>query len=434
MRHTTLAPIMIARRAALLACPGIALMLTGSGVAAAEQHGGASVVAGSRATPSAARQTDFVDVVERVKPAVVGVRVALRLDSSTRDEVQRFLDGSGAPKAPGAAPKAPAPKAPVPQAPAPQAPGAGPQGSSDSSERAVLVSQGTGFFISGDGYIVTNHRLVANSKTVEIKTDDDKTLVARVVGNDPRSDLALLKVDGRTDFPSLRFADHAPRVGDWALAVGNPFGLGSTVTAGIVSARGRDIGPAAYQDLLQLDAPVNQGSSGGPTFNANGEVVGVITAILSPAEGSVGVGFATPAEEAKKVAAQLQSKGTVTRGWIGLKVQVVTPDIADGLGLTDLKGALVAEPQAGGPADKAGIKSGDVITSVNDQPIADTREFIKRIADAAPGTSVALTLVRKGQQQRVSVALGEFPNGPRGSASQRGFGPTPEPSHATKEM
>ncbi len=423
MRRTSLAPIMVVRRATLLACSGIALMLTAANshvVAAGERHEGANVAAGSsQAASSASRQTDFVDIVERVKPAVVGVRVALRLDSSTRDELRRFFDGSGAPKAPGAGP---------------QAPGVGPQGSSDPSERAVLVSQGTGFFISGDGYIVTNHRLVANSKTVEIKTDDDKTLVARVVGNDPRSDLALLKVDGRTDFPSLRFADHAPRVGDWALAVGNPFGLGSTVTAGIVSARGRDIGPAAYQDLLQLDAPVNQGSSGGPTFNANGEVVGVITAILSPAEGSVGVGFATPAEEAKKVAAQLQSKGTVTRGWIGLKVQVVTPDIADGLGLTDLKGALVAEPQAGGPADKAGIKSGDVITSVNDQPIADPREFIKRIADAAPGTSVALTLVRKGQQQRVSVALGEFPNGPRGSASQRGFGPTPEPSHATKEM
>jgi serine protease Do len=400
MRPTSLAPIMIARRAALLACPGIALALAAANsqvVMADEQHGAANDAAASQVAPNASSGTHFADIVDRVKPAVVGVRVALRVD-------------------------------------APKAPRAAPQGSSDPSERAILVSQGTGFFISGDGYIVTNHRLVASSKTVEIRTDDDKTLVARVVGNDPRSDLALLKVDGRTDFPSLRFADNAPRVGDWALAVGNPFGLGSTVTAGIVSARGRDIGPAAYQDLLQLDAPVNQGSSGGPAFNQRGEVVGVISAILSPSEGSVGVGFATPAEEARKVAAQLQSKGTVTRGWIGLKVQVVTAEIADGLGLGDLKGALATEPQPGGPADRAGIKSGDVITSVDDKPIADTREFIKRIADAAPGTSVALTLIRNGQRQRVSVALGEFPNRPRGSANERGFGLTPEPSQATKDM
>jgi serine protease Do len=415
MRRTLLAPFMVARRASLLAWSAVALTLPAANsqvVVAGEQHAGAGVAAGSQAAPSASRQTSFVDIVERVKPAVVGVRVALRLDPGTRDELQRFFDGSGAPKSPGA----------------------GPQGSSDPSERAIVVSQGTGFFISADGYIVTNHRLVANSKTVEIKTDEDKTLVARVVGNDPRSDLALLKVDGRTDFPSLRFADAAPRVGDWALAVGNPFGLGSTVTAGLVSARGRDIGPAAYQDLLQLDAPVNQGSSGGPAFNDRGEVVGVITAILSPAAGSVGVGFATPAEEARKVAAQLQSKGTVTRGWIGLKVQVLTAEIADGLGLADLKGALATEPQAGGPADKAGIKSGDVITSVDDQPIADTRDFIKRIADAAPGTSVALTLVRNGQRQRVSVALGEFPNRPSGPGNAPGFGPAPEPSQATKDM
>src|SRR5207248_3112709 len=186
-----------------------------------------------------------------------------------------------------------------------ETPKATPQGPSQSDD-AVLISQGAGFFISADGYAVTNNHLVGDSKTVEIRTHDDKTLVANVVGSDPRSDLALLKVDGRSDFPHVKLADKAPRVGDCALAVGNPFGLGTTVTAGIVSARGRDIGPDTYEDLLQLDAPVNQGSSGGPTFDVSGDVIGVNTAIYSPSGGSVGIAFAIPADEVRKVVSQLQ--------------------------------------------------------------------------------------------------------------------------------
>jgi serine protease Do len=274
--------------------------------------------------------------------------------------------------------------------------------------RAELVSQGAGFFISADGNAVTNNHLVAHSKTAEIRTDDNRTLVAKVVGNDERSDLALLKVDGN-DFAHVKLADRAPRVGDWALAVGNPFGLGSSVTAGIVSARGRNIGPEMYEDLLQIDAPVNQGNSGGPTIDINGDVVGVNTAIFSPSGGSVGIAFAIPADEVRKVVSQLQSKGSVTRGWIGLQVQEITPEIADGLGLEKPEGALATEPQAGGPAERAGIAPGDVITSVGGEPIADIREFIKHISEAPPGRSVDLRLVRNGQEKSVAVTLGEFP-------------------------
>jgi serine protease Do len=283
---------------------------------------------------------------------------------------------------------------------------------------------------------VTNHRLLANSKTAEIRTDDDRTLVANVVGSDPKSDLALLKVDGRSDLPHVRFADKAPRVGDWALAIGNSLGLGSAATAGIVSARGRDIGPDAYDELLQIDAPVNQGSAGSPTFDVNGEVVGVNTAIFSPTGGSVGIAFAVPADEAKKVIAQLQSKGRVTRGWIGLQVQAITPDIADGLGLAEPKGALAAEAQEGGPADQAGIKPGDIITSLDNKPIVDTHAFIKRVGETPPGTSVDLTIMRNGQERRIVVALGEFPkqDETHGSKAEPDMDPSPEPSKSSKSL
>jgi serine protease Do len=298
-------------------------------------------------------------------------------------------------------------------------------GAERSAGQPALVSQGAGFFISSDGYLATNHDLVENSTTVEILTDENKTFVASVVGKDPRSGLALLKVDGKEpgkDFAHVRFADRAPRVGEWVIAVGNSFGLGSTVTAGVVSARGRDIGPDTYQDLLQIDAPVNRGSSGGPVFNAGGEVIGVMTAIVSPGGGSVGIAFAVPADEAGKVVSQLRSSGAVTRGWIGLQVIPITPQIADRLGLNAVKGVLAAEARTGGPAATAGIKAGDVITSFDDKPVTDTRDFTRRIADTPPGTAVTLTVLRKGEPTRITVELRQSPRqDPRGAAMQ----PTP---------
>jgi serine protease Do len=256
---------------------------------------------------------------------------------------------------------------------------------------------------------VTNNHVVDKAETVEVATDDGHTYSAKVIGADPRTDIALIKVDGRSDFPHVRFAEQAPRIGDWVLAVGNPFGLGGTVTAGIVSARGRDIGAGPYDDFIQIDAPVNRGNSGGPTFDVDGSVIGVNTAIFSPSGGSVGIAFAIPAETVKSVVAQLKDKGAVTRGWIGVQIQPVTAEIADSLGLKGTQGALVAEPQNDGPAVKAGIQASDVITAVNGNPVKDARDLARQIGAMAPGATARLTVLQKGEEKTISVTLGELP-------------------------
>jgi serine protease Do len=207
----------------------------------------------------------------------------------------------------------------------------------------------------------------------------------------------------------VRFGDQSPRIGDWVIAVGNPFGLGGTVTAGIVSARGRDIGAGPYDDFIQIDAAVNKGNSGGPTFDVDGNVIGVNTAIFSPSGGNVGIAFDIPAETVKAVVAQLRDHGAVTRGWIGVQIQPVTADIADSLGLKSARGALVAEPQSGSPAEKAGIKAGDVIVSVNGEAVNDARTLARRISALAPGTSVRLGVVRNGREEALTLTLGELP-------------------------
>src|SRR3954465_4038620 len=259
------------------------------------------------------------------------------------------------------------------------------------------MGQGSGFFISADGYAVTNNHVVDKAESVEVTTDDGKIHTAKVIGTDPRTDLALIKVEGGNDFPFVRLADQAPRIGDWVLAVGNPFGLGGTVTAGIVSARGRDIGAGPYDDFIQIDAPVNKGNSGGPTFDVDGNVIGVNTAIFSPSGGSVGIAFAIPAGTVKSVVAQLKDKGAVSRGWIGVQIQPVTTDIAESIGLNSAEGALVAEPQTNGPAAKAGIQAGDVITAVNGSAVKDARDLARQIGALAPGSAVNLKVWRKGE-------------------------------------
>src|ERR1700722_5100765 len=239
----------------------------------------------------------------------------------------------------------------------------------------VITGEGSGFFISPDGYAVTNNHVVDHAQSVQVTADDGTIYTAKVIGTDKKTDLALIKVDGKKDFSYVKFADAPPRVGDWVVAVGNPFGLGGTVTAGIVSARGRDIGAGPYDDYVQIDAPINKGNSGGPAFDVDGNVIGVNTAIFSPSGGSIGIGFDIPADTAKLVVAQLKSKGNVTRGWMGVQVQPVTADIAESMGLKQAEGALVAEPQAGSPAAKAGLQSGDVIPSVDGTEIHDAREL-----------------------------------------------------------
>jgi serine protease Do len=339
----------------------------------------------------AQRPVGFADIVEKVKPSVISVRVKLErpANSGLTEDDQPFPPGSpferffrkfGAPNGPG-----------------------GPGG------KEVVTGQGSGFFISADGYAVTNNHVVQNAETVTVTSDDGKTYTAKVIGTDPRSDLALIKVDG-TSFPFVKLADTSPRIGDWVLAVGNPFGLGGTVTAGIVSARGRDIGAGPYDDFIQIDAPVNKGNSGGPTFDVDGNVIGVNTAIFSPSGGSVGIAFAIPADTVKSVVAQLRDKGSVTRGWIGVQIQPLTPDLADSMGLKQTTGALVSEPQPDSPAVKAGIQSGDVITSVDGAEIHDARELARRIGTMAPGTSVKLGLIHQGQEKTVTLTLGTLPN------------------------
>ena len=343
------------------------------------------------------RPIGFADIVEKVKPAVISVRVKVNVspENSTFEGGQlpqgfeRFFRRYGFPE--DMLPDGPQNRGPRERGP-----------------RQRTSGQGSGFFISPDGYAVTNNHVVDKADQVEVQTDDGKTYSAKVIGTDPRTDLALIKVDGN-NFPYAKLADKAPRIGDWVLAVGNPFGLSSTVTAGIVSARGRDIGAGPYDDFLQIDAPVNKGNSGGPTFDIDGHVVGVNTAIFSPSGGSVGIAFAIPAATVDSVVTQLRDKGSVTRGWIGVQIQPVTKDIADSMGLKNTNGALVAEPQPGSPAVKAGVKAGDVITAVNGEKIANARELARRIGSMAPGNSVKLTLLQGGSEKTVNVTLGELP-------------------------
>jgi serine protease Do len=353
-----------------------------------------------------ARPIGFADIVEKVKPAVMSVRVKVNggpqlsglrggedFQAPQGSPFEFFFKRFGAPNG---------------------MPNNGQRG------RNFSMGQGSGFFISADGYAVTNNHVVEKADSVEVSTDDGKTYSAKVIGTDPRTDLALIKVEGRNDFPFVKLGEAAPRIGDWVLAVGNPFGLGGTVTAGIVSARGRDIGAGPYDDFIQIDAPVNKGNSGGPTFDVDGNVIGVNTAIFSPSGGSVGIAFAIPADTVKTVVAQLKDKGSVTRGWIGVQIQPVTREIADSMGLKNAEGALVAEPQANGPAAKAGIKSGDVIVKVNGDAIRDARTLARRISSLPPGASVKLTVLRGGKEDVVNLTLGELPDDRQANAGASG--------------
>jgi serine protease Do len=280
----------------------------------------------------------------------------------------------------------------------------------------VRTSKGSGFFISADGYAVTNRHVTAESESVEVITDDRKTYRAAVVGVDVATDLALLKVVGGNGFAHVEFAEKSPRIGDRIFAVGNPFGLGGTVTSGIVSARERSIAsevegpePNPYEDLIQIDAAINPGNSGGPTFDLEGRVIGINTIILSPTGASIAIGFAIPAKTAKAVIAQLWKTGAVTRGWLGVQFQRLTPALAGALGLKETRGALVAEPFADGPAEKAGIAPGDVIASVNGEIVKDDHDLSRRMLGLAPGTGISLGIVHDGEEKIVAVTLGHSP-------------------------
>ena len=394
--------LLSARKFALMASVVAGLGIAGYGFS---PHDGSAYIFSSPAhaqvnneVSKVQKPVGFADIVERVKPSVISVKVNIN-EKVAKDEngnnedspfqpgspMERFFRRFGGPDGL-------------------------PPGMRGSPRGHAVTGQGSGFFISSDGYAVTNNHVVDGADKVEVTTDDGKIFKAKVIGTDARTDLALIKVEGGSNFPFAKLSDGKPRIGDWVLAVGNPFGLGGTVTAGIVSARGRDIGNGPYDDFIQIDAPVNKGNSGGPAFNTEGEVMGVNTAIYSPSGGSVGIAFSIPASTVKSVVAQLKDKGSVSRGWIGVQIQPVTADIAESLGLNKAEGALVAEPQANSPAAKAGIESGDVIKSVNGETVKDARELARTIGSFAPGTAVKLDVLHKGQDKTVDLTLGQLPN------------------------
>lgn len=345
----------------------------------------------------------FADMIEQVKPAVVAVKV----------RVQNVAERGGGEDNPQFSMPDFPPGSPMDRffrQFRDQMPGQG-QRDERRQPRRFGQSLGSGFFISADGYVVTNNHVVENASQVTVTMDDGREFSARVIGTDPKTDIAVLKVDGGSDFPYVKLASQKARIGDWVLAVGNPFGLGGTVTAGIVSAQNRDIGAGPYDDFIQIDAPVNRGNSGGPTFNLLGEVVGVNTAIYSPSGGSVGIAFAIPARTVEQVVAELKDKGTVTRGFIGVQMQPVTREIADAIGLKEPRGALVAQAIEDGPAAKAGIRSGDTIVAVNGEPIKEARDLSRKVAQVAPGKTLSLTVYRDGKERTVTLEVASQPKG-----------------------
>jgi len=288
---------------------------------------------------------------------------------------------------------------------------------------------GSGFIISPDGYIVTNNHVVDGASEISVTLTDQRKFDAELIGTDPKTDLALLKVKADRDLPYVSFGDSDEALpGDWVVAVGNPFGLGGSVTAGIVSARGRDLRSGPYDDFIQIDAPINKGNSGGPTFNLDGEVIGINTAIYSPNGGSVGIGFDIPANLAKPVIQQLRDHGSVKRGWLGVQIQMVTPEIAEGLGLDKPRGALVVTVTPDSPADQAGFKSGDVILKVGADEVTDMHELPRLVADIESGTDVRFQVLRDGDRQALNVEIGTMPKDQKVASADDGQGTSSETS------
>ncbi len=337
-------------------------------------------------------------LADRVLPAVVNISVQLTQHAAIQDESESDNSNGGFPATPGANPFDQFLRRFFQNPMAQPHPG------------EKVMALGSGFIIDPRGYIVTNNHVVANADKVTVIFQDHSSHPAKVVGRDVRTDLALLKIETKKPLPYVAWGNSSKvKVGDWVVAVGNPFGLGGTVTAGIVSALGRNINEGPYDDFLQIDAPINRGNSGGPTFDLEGQVVGINTAIYSPSGGSVGIGFAVPANNAKYVVNQLEAHGKVTWGWLGVAIQNVTPSIAKSLGLPQPEGALVASVVPDSPAAKAGVKSGDVIIKAGDKNIGDVHDLPRLVAETPIGSKLPLTVMRDGKSQTIVADVGEMP-------------------------
>jgi serine protease Do len=362
----------------------------------------------------------FADLVVKVKPAVVNISTTQKAeggareaipqmpdlpeDSPLRDFFEKFFQNR--PGAPG-----------QPSRP----------------ERKVNAL-GSGFIVDPAGYVVTNNHVIAKATDIKVKLNDGSEHSAKLIGRDEKTDLALLKIDnGSKNLPYVSWGDSdKAREGDWILAVGNPFGLGGTVTAGIISARGRDLSSGPYDDYMQIDAPINRGNSGGPSFNMDGQVIGVNTAIFSPTGGSVGIGFAVPSNMAKNVIEELKNQGRVERGWLGVQIQAVTPEVASALGLKEARGALVAGLTDNSPAGKAGVKQGDVILAFNGAKIGELRDLTRAVAVTRKDSKAQVEVWRQGKPQTIAVTIAAMPGGEQQvSAAPESAKPEPAKSAET---
>jgi serine protease Do len=344
-------------------------------------------------TPYANAPFSFADLAEKVRPAVVSIQVKNGAKKTRRGQNFEFKG----PDLPDGHPLKEFFK---------QFGNEGPRGQHPQRPRQ---SQGSGFIISSDGYVVTNHHVIHGGSKISVIMDNGDKHDAEIIGSDERTDLALLKIKTKKKLHFVKFADKKARVGDWVLAVGNPFGLGGTVTVGIVSAHKRNIGSGPY-DFLQIDAAVNRGNSGGPAFGLDGTVIGVNTAIFSPSGGNVGIAFAVPSVLAKRVIDQLKSNGKVARGWLGVTIQSVDDDIAASLGLDEPKGAMVTSLSKNSPASKSDMEVGDLIIAVDGSVIDDSRDLARKIAGYAPSSKVSVTVLRDDKEQDITIKLGTFPN------------------------
>ena len=283
-----------------------------------------------------------------------------------------------------------------------------PKGNQHQPRSGNLNAVGSGFIIDSSGLVVTNHHVIQHADEIEVIMSDGSTIAAELKGADPKTDLALLKINADGPFPFVNFGDSTQaQIGDWVVAIGNPFGLGGTTTKGIISARGRDIGSGPLDDFIQIDAPINRGNSGGPLFNMAGEVIGVNSAIFSPNGGSVGIGFAIPSSMAQNVIGQIRDTGTVERGFLGVNIQQVNKDIAEGFGMDDARGALITQVVDNSPADEAKLKSGDIILSFNDQDINTMRDLPKLVALIPSGEKVDVVIWRDNEEKTISLSIGK---------------------------
>jgi serine protease Do len=355
-------------------------VLAGLGAGLAPTTALAQEINPTAVAPPAGAPGSFADLIERVRPAVVSISVRQRPGAAT---------GRG--------------------------PNDQPPGDDDffrGRPGGAPVSLGSGFFIEENGVVVTNHHVVEGAEEITIRTSDGRDHQADIVGSDEATDIAVLRVrgGGRFRFVSFDDASHI-RVGDWVVAVGNPFGLDGTATAGIVSAIGRrDAGSSAYVDYIQIDAPINRGNSGGPTFDLSGNVIGVNSAIFSPTGGNVGIGFAIPANTARGIVAQLLREGRVTRGWIGVSIQDIDADIARSLGLDEPQGALIGSVTPDGPAARAGLQQGDLVLTYNGERISDRRDLTQRVGATAVGANARVEVLRNGNRRTLTLRLGERPS------------------------